>query len=372
MSCATPLSVQQLNTASLATRNRQLDVLRAIAILMVLAAHIELVTTPKWWETWFVGRGWAGVDLFFVLSGYLISGLLFVEFKRTGGIRFKRFAFRRAMKIWPPLYVLTLGVLLWRLYHDFNLRPFTPFLHDFFFLDSYLPGTYGHFWSLAVEEHFYILLPICLFLMLRAAPWSKNPFRAIPMLFLIVAALALTARIATAITIRSFDYYVHFYPTHLRLDSLMFGVLLGYYDNFHGVRLRQMIRTERVAAIFASISLLAVFLTMAQSNPILYTVGFTLNYLGFGLLMLVFLETALPEKGTVARVVDVFARTGQHSYSIYLWHVPLIYLIAGRMLRLATVWYFIGSLVVGVLMSKLIEIPTLRLRDRLSEAMFSA
>jgi peptidoglycan/LPS O-acetylase OafA/YrhL len=80
-------------------RNINLDILRATAILMVLTAHIFFLQTPSWWNAWAIGAGWAGVDLFFVLSGFLISRLLFSEYQRTGQIAYGRFAFRRGMKI---------------------------------------------------------------------------------------------------------------------------------------------------------------------------------------------------------------------------------------------------------------------------------
>jgi peptidoglycan/LPS O-acetylase OafA/YrhL len=300
-------------------------------------------------------------------------------------IRFKRFAFRCAMKIWPPLYALTTAVLVWRLYHNFSLKPVIPFVRDLLFLDSYLPGTYGHFWSLAVEEHFYILLPICLFLMLRAAPRSDNPFRAIPTVFLIVASFALLARIVTAIVtpakagvpiavnFESFDYWVHFFPTHLRIDSLMFGVLLGYYNSFHSSRLWRAVRDGRLVCLLASVLLLLPCFLLSEFSPVLYTVGFTSTYLGFGLLMLVFLETPLPEKGPLAWMSRALARTGQYSYSIYLWHMSVLLFWVGRVhLRPSVAWYFVGSIIIGIAMSKLIEIPALRLRDRLSQQMFSA
>jgi peptidoglycan/LPS O-acetylase OafA/YrhL len=78
----------------LGTRNQSLDVLRALAVLLVMGRHFP------YYALW--GRvGWIGVDLFFVLSGFLISGLLFQEYKRTGMIDFWRFMFRRGLKIWP-------------------------------------------------------------------------------------------------------------------------------------------------------------------------------------------------------------------------------------------------------------------------------
>ena len=80
-------------------RNQSLDTLRFLAILLVLGFHVPYYHA---WAT----AGWIGVDLFFVLSGFLISGLLFREFQTTGAINFWRFILRRGLKIWPPFYAL--------------------------------------------------------------------------------------------------------------------------------------------------------------------------------------------------------------------------------------------------------------------------
>src|SRR5205085_7744870 len=99
-------------------RNLQLDLLRAVAILAVLICHTTLFRNVKpWWDTMFVLPLGTGVDMFFVLSGFLISGLLFSEFQKTGLIRFRRFAVRRALKLYPPLYVLVVTVTITRLIH---------------------------------------------------------------------------------------------------------------------------------------------------------------------------------------------------------------------------------------------------------------
>src|SRR5438094_6288198 len=79
-------------------RNQSLDVLRCVAILLVLGCHVGHYRP---WSKF----GWIGVDLFFVLSGFLVSGLLFQEFKDRGGINFRRFILRRGLKIWPAFYV---------------------------------------------------------------------------------------------------------------------------------------------------------------------------------------------------------------------------------------------------------------------------
>src|SRR5215471_3226627 len=163
-------------------RNLQLDLLRCLAILSVLVFHGTNSYNARWWWERLIFRfGWTGVDLFFVISGFLISGLLFSEFQRRGQINFRRFAIRRALKLYPTLYVLVFGTTLWRLIHaGFHHVGWIikPALHDIFFVQSYFPGTYQHFWSLSVEEHFYILLPLALYFMLRKGGWGDNdPFR---------------------------------------------------------------------------------------------------------------------------------------------------------------------------------------------------
>src|SRR5438045_3895822 len=84
------------------SRNQSLDVLRGIAVLLVIVSHYS-GTLPR--PSALLETGWVGVDLFFVLSGFLISGLLFSEFEKTGSINLKRFWIRRGFKIYPPFYV---------------------------------------------------------------------------------------------------------------------------------------------------------------------------------------------------------------------------------------------------------------------------
>lgn len=154
-------------------RNKRLDVLRCIAILQVLFYHGGGVME------YFARAGWIGVDLFFVLSGFLISGLIFSEYRKNGTIQFKRFFIRRGFKIYPAFYSFVVFIALVELYrHHFS--PFRRYLHEIFFVQSYWPGIWVYTWSLAVEEHFYILLPLLLLLLLHFYPGRQDPFRAIP------------------------------------------------------------------------------------------------------------------------------------------------------------------------------------------------
>ena len=361
-------------------RNIQLDILRAIAILMVLTTHIFFLQKPAWWNAWAIGAGWAGVDLFFVLSGFLISSLLFSEYQATSHIRFWRFAFRRGMKIWPPFYAVSILYLVWGYVRSQPHHWFaTPFLHDMLFMDSYVPGTFGHFWSLAVEEHFYILLPCILYVMLRgASPGARDPFRSLPVLVSIIAAAVLGARIATHLLRPNFDYYTHFFPTHLRMDSLLFGVLLGYWSKFHSAWFWGWIQKYRMVLAPASLVLISPCFIFSQTgdipappNTFLYTFGFTSLYLGFGLLMVLFLQVPVPATGLIAYVSRCMAGIGRHSYSIYLWHLPLIFeLQKFRIMtsHLGLLIYYTVCIVLGIVLAKLIEQPSLRLRDYLSNS----
>src|SRR5690242_16914232 len=133
----------------------------------------------------------------------------------------------------------------------------TPGLHDIFFIQSYFPGTYGHFWSLAVEEHFYIFLPVMLYVMLRRAQkGDRDPFRKLPLIFVALAVSSLGARLLHAILVQPYSYFTHLFPTHFRLDSLFFGVLISYWHHFHAANFRAAVSRIRLYLLPASLLLI--------------------------------------------------------------------------------------------------------------------
>jgi peptidoglycan/LPS O-acetylase OafA/YrhL len=352
-------------------RNLQLDALRGVAIVMVLVCHTKIFRQPGW-ENVFIRPGWAGVDLFFVLSGFLISGLLFAEYKRTGRIRFRRFALRRALKIYPAFYSLVfLAVAIRLVHHHNNPGPaLDEFLHDVFFIQSYAQGLYPHFWSLAVEEQFYILLPVMLFfLMRRAGPGNADRFGSIPWLFALVAAAALVLRLWTQQSVPAYDPHVHLNPTHLRIDALLFGVVLSYWSNFHAERFWNFARARILVILAAAAALLTPLCLLELENSWMHTWGFATNYLGFGALLIASLCLRVENlPGMVQRAFRVLAYVGTFSYSIYLWHLVWLELISelhvAKIPYVGVTVYFAGSIAIGILTSKLIEMPVLRLRER--------
>ena len=134
------------------------------------------------------------MDLFFVLSGFLISGLLFSEYKKRHSINFKRFFFRRGLKIYPAFYVFLLltGITAALVVHSYPTSG--QYLHEIFFVMNYEHGVWDHTWSLAVEEHFYIFLPIFLSILARLSSNREDPFRSIPRAAAVIAVLCLIFR----------------------------------------------------------------------------------------------------------------------------------------------------------------------------------
>jgi peptidoglycan/LPS O-acetylase OafA/YrhL len=343
----------------------ELDVLRGIAILLVMGVHVPA------YPIWSTIGGW-GVDLFFVLSGFLISNLLFTEYRNTGSIRFRRFFFRRALKLYPSFYLLLVLTLVYCVVWTFPISRW-QLAGEMLLTQNYLGGIWGHTWSLAVEEHFYILLPLVLFLMMKRGRGISNPFGAVPYVFLGVAAACLTLRIVNSILYPDFTYHSHYHPTHLRMDSLSFGVFLSYLCNFCPALVQKLMsRPWRLPISMLSVLALAPEFFLPTTDPIVYTVGFTLIYVGFGTALLVVLHPErkkVVEPGKSARAI---AWLGTYSYTLYLWHVPMAQIFQAVATRYGMInqyvlhaVYFATTIVVAVILSKLVEIPALRLRELL-------
>ncbi|HSU69689.1 MAG TPA: acyltransferase, partial [Tepidisphaeraceae bacterium] len=301
-------------------RSMQLDVLRGLAILLVLFRHPvvppgaagHLRPLLGWTERF----GWTGVDLFFVLSGFLIGGLLFAEIRDEGRLRLGRFLVRRALRIWPAYFAfLGFAVILSVEAHGGLWAGAKPLLPNLVHLQNYLGTPEIHTWSLAVEEHFYVVLPLVLLLLLRL-----NKLSWIPVLLLLVCFGCLGLRLANPN--HSFSFETHLTPTHLRLDSLGFGVLLAYGHQFRpGVF--SWVPRYRIPLLVVGIALLSPMLAIDIERRFVWTIGFTLTYLGYGCILIACLGAEHDVVGGAlrSRTARLIAFVGFYSYSIYLWHV---------------------------------------------------
>lgn len=296
-------------------RNQYLDLLRGVAILMVLGRHLQtcpvelnpwLYEFSRFWQK----VGWAGVDLFFVLSGFLVSGLIFKEEKLFAKVRFGRFLLRRGLRIYPS-FLVVVGVTVATMLIYSGRFSWPKLLADLTFTQNFFGGLWLQNWSLAVEEHFYFLLALVCFLMQR----DRRSFDLIPSLFAFFAIGCLALRLHTNL---NYPYLMnrHFCASYLRMDSLMFGVYLSWLWHYQDLRFRLNQGHRRTAlTLLAILLLLPVGFLEAEEFSIL-TWGFTSVYLGFGFILVCFLEP-IKNVGPLRLV----ALIGTWSYSIYLWHL---------------------------------------------------
>lgn len=359
-------------------RNLQLDVLRGVAILLVLCSHsVSLHERAGWAEpivTVLQRIGWSGVDLFFVLSGFLIGGLLFNEISRDGTLDVKRFLVRRAFKIWPVYFAFLAVMIVRSARHSptiwAGVRPLLPnlvHLQNYFGPAELTPWT--HTWSLAVEEHFYLALPLLLLALVRFGKISW-----LPGVTLGVALACLAMRLPH--WNQPYVRLIVYTPTHLRVDSLMFGVALAYAYHRRPSLLAWVARA-RPALLACGLLLLAPMFHWELFAPFTYTIGFTLTYLGYGCILIACVDA---NAGVLGRALGspparVIAFIGFYSYSIYLWHILVREQFVHHLHSIdrygATAYFLMTAAdialatAVGVLSSKLIERPFLALRDRL-------
>ena len=356
-------------------RLQRLDALRLAAVLLVIANHLSPVLPadgdglPLRLARAIVRGGWVGVDLFFVLSGFLVAGLLFDEQKRAGRVSALTFLVRRGWKIYPPFWGLLAVSVIAAATFDRQPQLLAKTVSELVFVQNYGPALWNHTWSLAVEEHFYLLLAMAF----AAFAHRRGALARVPRCFALVAVACLGLRIATAIAL-PYAHKTHLFPTHLRLDSLAAGAMLAYGYHHHRERFLTMARAHRLALwLTAALAFLPAFVFTRETTPLLYTVGFSSLWLGAACVVAVLVggETQAPSPG-----LAIAGYLGARSYSIYLWHMPVLLWIGPRLLvrisarGLALPWMasvaidVLAALLVGVVMAQLVELPFLRLRDR--------
>lgn len=327
--------------------NPALDGLRAVAVSAVIAYHCSRDFLPG---------GFVGVDIFFVLSGFLITSLLMAEFHRTGNIAFKEFYIRRAMRLWPPLLVLLAIFLASAPF----LFPETPALAEAIYAGFYLsdyskallhtPRILGHTWSLAVEEHYYLLWPVVILLITRR--WPAHAFS-----ILAIAFVAATAwRIADATLWNDYNL------TYYRFDTRMSGLLLGSAIAVLPWRPQTAVANGLAAAGVLGILWCFVALSWDTLPPLLY--GGSIADVAAGCIVLSLAASGSTVLGRVLSWPPI-VYIGAISYSLYLWHYPIVRAMRDNQDPLTlTAVVVVASLVVSVMSYELLEKPMKAMRHR--------
>lgn len=369
----------ELAKAAPAPRVVELDILRGVAILLVVFFHSPSehgasgVLRPL--DLLMHRIGWSGVDLFFVLSGYLIGGLLFSELKRNHRLDAARFLVRRMLRIWPAYYALLFFVLARTTYEsggDFG-SAWSASWPAFFHIQNFLHGSRDQLWSLAVEEHFYLALPLFLWLATR----NKSEIKSLPIIPITSAILCVVCLVGRIVITLTTDIDARL-RTDLSFDALFFGVNLAYLKAYNPAILHKVAAKRRL--IFCTAWVL--FLPAAFAPGFVRsTVGYTGAYLGYALILVCFIfgnKTDWVGRWSTSRSARWVAVIGASSYSIYLWHRDTSWwayegaLALGHKLGLPTelTWLFhtlayaAACIIPGMLLGHLIETPVLRLRER--------
>lgn len=351
------------------TRGRaiELDFVRGIAIIAVMGFHFHAVHTGNYLiqviEYPLKNFGREGVNLFFTLSGFLVGGLLLRQYAETGHVDARRFIVRRIFRIWPAYYVLiAFHVLAGR--HPWN----TFLVQNLTHLQNYLGTSITQTWSLAVEEHFYLVLPALLLLFAR---WKLGAWTIVGVLTGICA-VVLTAR---CFAVAGGDLDGAFAYTQYRIDSLLVGVILSAIYWMKPAVYHQLAR--RKGLLILSVVILCAWLVLATKNlPLDESIGYTIQALGFAALIVLVLEySGSLRESWIYRGV---AWIGLYSYGIYLWH-SLALAPGDILIRKTTAMGFPPSLIwvlaltaqfaiaifIGYVTTRAIEYPFLLMRNAL-------
>jgi peptidoglycan/LPS O-acetylase OafA/YrhL len=334
-----------------------LDGVRGIAIAIVVSFHA--FGWPK--------AGTLGVDLFFVLSGFLITTLLLEEHSRSGRIGVRAFYVRRARRLLPALFVMLFPFLLiagaaaifrgsvassllrglgGALTYTSNIVVAVD--------PSSVPAALIHLWSLAAEEQFYIVWPLLLLVLIRRGG-AQLVGRALA--GLLVVAIAYRFQLL----LRGASIERVYYGPDTHADSLLIGCIFGYY--FVRDRLPRFVFSERARRLSTSLGLAAVLAAAVLLSYVPPRLAYETQLVPtiFAVAAGVFVVCAALGGSAVERVLSTgpLAFLGRISYSLYLWHLPLLVAFAGvdRAFGLRTMAAVIAAVAVASGSRYLIELP---------------
>ena len=332
-----------------------LDGLRAVAILVVLMFH-SLVPSFRW--------GNVGVDVFFVLSGFLITGILLDEHTQTGRIQWRAFVRRRIYRLVPALLVmvgayLVIAPFLW---------PGEPHFTDALWVLTYMsdysralierPHYLGHTWSLSVEEHFYLLWPAILGGLAILVRKTRTPDAWWVGIFFLGWVVATGWRVASTLMWPT-DFDFNYFRFDTRTSGLWLGAMVAAVARTKA--LEQPLSASLLAMGVLALAAGATTSRFGENNTLLYGITFAEMATALALLAILKQQEWICAPLTVPAMMWI----GKVSYAIYLWHYPIQYYL--RVETSKEIALFLGSalaMAIAWLSWRYVEAPMLRRRDR--------
>jgi peptidoglycan/LPS O-acetylase OafA/YrhL/glycosyltransferase involved in cell wall biosynthesis len=348
-----------------------LDALRTLAVMLVFSDHAYVVFSTTTATSLPIGKfplmyfGWTGVDLFFVLSGYLIGKQLWRELQASSSIRIGRFLVRRGLRIWPYYFIFLAFSMLF-----LSKGPPGSYWPDLIFLSNYHKGMISGGWSLSTEEQFYVFMPVLIIFISRFLPLRKQW---IPLVILLLALPVICTGVLWAYGPHQHGadslFFVTYAPFHTHADGLVAGVLISWLAVVHPSITKPV---DFKSNIWLPSLLAVVGLALRSANPDAFAFsGLALVYGGTTLFLL--RDRSLLTRIASLRVFHVLSRL---SYAMYLNHflvlaflVPMLF--SHRALLKTTAAGFLSGYALALVMSIVvatftfiaIESPFLQLRD---------
>jgi peptidoglycan/LPS O-acetylase OafA/YrhL len=341
-----------------------LDGLRALSIVAVLLYH----------DDYLLPGGFLGVDVFFVLSGFLITSLLLEEWRCRGQIDLRRFYLRRALRLFPALAALLLVGTAFAL--AFPQASQSPHIlrgvgYSLLYVSNWASirdpmslGPLGHTWSLAVEEQFYILWPLCLMGLLRVTGGRRS------LDLLIVGFVMASALWCGTLFLAGSTYWRLYIGTDSRADSLLIGCAVAVATTHRDLpRILGGPRATRWLAVSAAGFIVSLMVCTSLEWRWYYLGGFLGVAIAASTILIALLSS--PDWWiTRALCMPPLVWIGRLSYSLYLWHLPIYGFVKAERLGLSRVSVIVLKLILSFVAAiasyYAIERPFLRLKRRLS------
>lgn len=356
-----------------------LDHLRAVAIIMVFVFHYGRLFAHPQWVTVISKFGWTGVDLFFVLSGYLIASQLFATITKGKALSFKTFFIKRFFRIIPAYVVV---VALYFLFPSFREREglaplwkYVTFTQNLG-LDLHSQGTFSHAWSLCIEEQFYLFFPLVLIALVNTGAVKKGYWLLLG-LFIFGFFARLYAWHYKVLPFAGNEdgwanwYEWIYYPTYSRLDGLLAGVSIAAGFEFYPQLTAPLKKYGNLLLLLSVLVLTAAYFVCLDAESYHASIiGFPLVSLGYGLMVM----GAISATSLLYRFRSSITSTiASWSYVLYLTHKIIIHLtqiyvaklginVKGNAMLLICI---ITSLFGAWCMHKIIEKPFQQLRNKL-------
>ena len=329
---------------------KEIDGLRALAVIMVLAYHLKMP---------FAKSGLLGVTVFFVISGYLITGILINEIEESGGVDLKNFWLRRIRRLLPA--VLSMAVVMIFVSAVVNRVVFTKGCNDLlsavfgynnwwqifrkvsYFENAGAPSPFTHCWSLAIETQFYLIYPILLILLSKARDRGKV-FAAV------TAVLAMISVVLMGVLYSpDGDPSRVYYGTDTRAFSLLIGALAAIQKEYHIIKVKLRGKLWAVIGSISVLILIGMMMFISSYSSFLYYGGQAI--VSALAAFVVYAVTVSRSPLNIILGSSILKWIGDRSYSIYLWHYPIIVLMSGG--KRAAWWIVILEVVLSVGLAEL-------------------